>query len=540
MKKGITVIVLCPPPPKGGNNEGVCEMKKGLMLLFFFFIGNIFVFGGGGQEPSWVKVEGVKVEGSDFLIDIDRKGIIAGYDGWDTDIVIPTQIDGVEITAIGNGAFMNMGLTSVTIPANTTIGIEAFSGNKLTRLAIPDGVTIGSSAFSSNQIASLTVGNRVNIGSEAFSGNRLTAFVIPDEVIIGNSAFSSNQLTSLTVGNKVFIGNSAFSSNRITTLTIGNNVSIGSSAFSGNQITNLTIGNNGFIDRGIFGESMYYDYMSNDRKAGTYNASARYTAKTEGDYQYIETRYGAVITRYSGSEGNRLQIPRTMGGVAVKGFGREAFAGKSISRMQLPDGLLFIDEIAFRNNQLTSVTIPNSVTYIGNEAFRNNQLTDVTIGNSVTSIGSFVFADNPMTSVNIPDSVTFIGAFPANQLPNINAGNRRIVTIDMWDSYGDSWNGDGALRINVVGAYFFSTKAEGSNSKAYLILGSGAEVVFHWVEGSSQGENAFAVYYNNNPPNPSFNPRSGAVDLNRVLLYRQYGSLENTPNGELLGSFTVP
>ena len=511
----------------------------------------------------------------------DGRGTITGYDGWDTDLVIPAQIGGTAITAIGNGAFKNMGLTSITIPANISIGSEAFSTNKLTRLAIPDGVaignnafssnqlmnltvgnsvaignnafssnqitnltigngvSIGSRAFSSNQIARLTVGNRVNIGSEAFSGNRLTTFVIPDEVIIGNSAFSSNQLTSLTVGNKVFIGNSAFSSNRITTLTIGNNVSIGSSAFSGNQITNLTIGNNGFIDRGIFGESMYYDYMSNDRKAGTYNASARYTAKTEGDYQYIETRYGVVITRYSGSEGNRLQIPRTLGGVAVKGFGREAFSGRSISRMQLPDGLLFIDDVVFRNNQLTSVTIPNSVTYIGNEAFRNNQLTDVTIGNSVTSIGSYVFADNPITSINIPDSVTFIGAFPENQLPNINAGNRRVATIDMWDSYGDGWDGTGALRINVVGAYFFSAKAVGRSSKAYLILRSGDEVIFYW-SGDSSDENAFAVYYNNNPPNPAFNPRAGAVDANRVLLFRQYGSLENTPNGELLGSFTVP
>lgn len=67
-------------------------------------------------------------------------------------LVIPAQIDGIDVKKIANEAFKSKGLVSVTLPDGlTTIGNRAFEDNKLTRIKIPGSVkTIGSLAFSNN------------------------------------------------------------------------------------------------------------------------------------------------------------------------------------------------------------------------------------------------------------------------------------------------------------------------------------------------------------------------------------------------------
>ena len=75
------------------------------------------------------------------------------------------------MTSIGNRAFSDNQLTSVTIPNSvTSIGSEAFFDNKLTSVTIGNGVTsIGSEAFSNNQLTNVTIGNGVtSIGGGAF------------------------------------------------------------------------------------------------------------------------------------------------------------------------------------------------------------------------------------------------------------------------------------------------------------------------------------------------------------------------------------
>jgi len=65
--------------------------------------------------------------------------------------------------------------------------------------------TIGNYAFSNNQLISVSIPNSVTtIGDEAFSSNQLTSIEIPNSVtIIGNRAFDDNQLTSVTIGNGI-------------------------------------------------------------------------------------------------------------------------------------------------------------------------------------------------------------------------------------------------------------------------------------------------------------------------------------------------
>ncbi len=76
---------------------------------------------------------------------VDTTGTqITGYNGTDTVVVIPSEINGITITSIGSQAFIRKAsITSVTIPDSvTTIGNSAFSNCEgLTSVTIPDSVT---------------------------------------------------------------------------------------------------------------------------------------------------------------------------------------------------------------------------------------------------------------------------------------------------------------------------------------------------------------------------------------------------------------
>ena len=202
------------------------------------------------------------------------------------DVVIPSNINGKQVVAIGNNAFTTkgvtptgistnkieyniqplyskkdnyevvpivavqskgLGITSVTIPNSvTSIGKSAFYGNKLTSVIIPNSVTsIGYGAFEKNQLTSVTIPNSVtSIGNSAFSSNHLTSVAIPDSVTsIENYAFYGNHLTSVAIPDSVTsIENYAFYGNKLTSVIIPNSVtSIGYGAFEKNQLTSVTI-----------------------------------------------------------------------------------------------------------------------------------------------------------------------------------------------------------------------------------------------------------------------------------------------------------
>ena len=120
-----------------------------------------------------------------------------------------------------------------------------------------------------------------------------------------------------------------------------------------------------------------------------------------------------------------VDIPSTIGGVAVNVIGDSAMDNEQLTSVTIPGSVTTIGNSAFYANQLTNVTIPNSVIYMGESSFENNLLTNVTIPNSVTSMNTGLFAYNQLTSVTIPNSVTSIGdhAFMFNQLTSINIPN---------------------------------------------------------------------------------------------------------------------
>ena len=112
-----------------------------------------------GWRASWNDsrcpvVWGCQVTGDGFVCETTNNSVsILKYIGLDNNIVIPTVIDGKNVTAIGDSAFYNCtSLTSIVIPEGvTTIGDDAFyKCTSLTSIVIPEGVTaIGSLVFDS-------------------------------------------------------------------------------------------------------------------------------------------------------------------------------------------------------------------------------------------------------------------------------------------------------------------------------------------------------------------------------------------------------
>ena len=146
---------------------------------------------------------------------------ITGYTGCGGAVTIPSTINGLPVTCIGDKAFFACtSLTSVTIPEGvTSIGDEAFFAcESLISVTIPDGVTsIGDEAFfACTGLVSVTLPNAVtNIGDRAFFAcTSLTSVTIPEGVIsIGDEAFfACESLTGVTIPRSVTnIGDSAFS-----------------------------------------------------------------------------------------------------------------------------------------------------------------------------------------------------------------------------------------------------------------------------------------------------------------------------------------
>ena len=146
------------------------------------------------------------------------------------------------VTSIGNRAFANCHITSVTIPDSvTSIGNYAFSHcTDLTSVTIPDSVTsIGGYAFGGcSSLTEVTIPDSVTvIDSGTFiECTDLTSVDIPDGVTsIGNGAFSRcSGLTSVDIPDSVTsIGNNAFlECSGLTSVDIPDSVtSIGDRAF---------------------------------------------------------------------------------------------------------------------------------------------------------------------------------------------------------------------------------------------------------------------------------------------------------------------
>ena len=246
-------------------------MKKIIFTLFLLCILAAGVFGQQYDNESDFTVE---------VIDNGRAVRITAYNGNKTAIRIPPQIRNLPVTEIGDRAFNEKGISSITIPNSvTSIGNLAFRRNNLTNINIPNSV--------------------INIGGVAFAFNQLTSVTIPNNVTSINAlAFANNQLTNVSIPNGVTsIENNAFNNNKITSVTIPNSItSIGSRAFANNPLTCIILPANVTIDNKTFDDGIAELYISKGRKAFHYeNGFAANLVLPTNNPKQADLMFGAAV-----------------------------------------------------------------------------------------------------------------------------------------------------------------------------------------------------------------------------------------------------
>ena len=172
------------------------------------------------------------------------------------------------------------------------------------------------------------------------------------------------------------------------------------------------------------------------------------------EYEFDSSINGAVITGYSG-ESDKVSFPDTIDGYIVKGIGDNAFAGRTVTQINIPDSVTIIGDSAFSGcDKLVEITIGSGVTSISNNVFDNcsnvkkltynsncipnachnfalslekvvigdnvtqiiprafsgaKKLTSIEIGKNVEKISDYALSNTGLTYIKVPDDIEYIG-----------------------------------------------------------------------------------------------------------------------------------
>ena len=377
---------------------------------------------------------------SDFTYTENDTGVtITGYTGSTGNIIIPSELGGKPVTAIGEKAFFqNKTITSVKIPEGvTSIGNSAFAQTNLTEVEIPKSVkNIERYAFNCcYNLEEVTIpGGVQRTGNYAFAYcTRLKQVIISDGVeIIGTSAFyGCSSLTEVTIPKSV--------------------TSIEYEAFTDCDALKTVYYGGSQTDWGKISIGSDNDPLL--------KAEIICAIQESNGFAYTVTGDEATITGYTGSA-RSLVIPSELGGKPVTAIADKAFYGYKTPNIYIPKTIKAIGEDAFQNatsnlirficyegteNEWANIAIQK-----GNEELNPREFDDVAWfrlyecnlsgdmvyqasddaatlvryfgsdskvdipaelgGKPVTSIGDYAFVYcSSLTEVTIPEGVTSIG-----------------------------------------------------------------------------------------------------------------------------------
>ncbi len=371
------------------------------------------------------------------------------------------------VTAIGENAFSESGITSVVIP-NTilTIGDAAFLDNALSSVTIPNSVTsIGVASFAKNFLESITIpASMTSIGNEAFGKNPLTemnSLGIEPAAIFGDT-FGDRSLINLTIPEGTLESYIAedwigFASVIQTGVNLGDTFESGDFLF---EVTSLGPNEVAVI-------ALINDISSVEIPSSTLDGDAN---------EFIVTAIGeaAFVSR----DIVQVFIPDS-----VIFIGVEAFAGNIIERLRLGAGIVTIEKAAFDKNNLTNIFIPESVTFIGDVAFNNNSLTTVTSeGTNPAIIFEDTFGDRSQIDLTIPLD-TFEAYVEAEW-----TGFKTVTETEI-----DSGNRSNEATINVEAPLAMALGIDNTLASANVSLFINNDGILH-IETGNAGFKGYTIY----------------------------------------------
>ncbi len=260
--------------------------------------------------------------------------IVTDYEGSDKDVVIPNYVGSVPVIGIGDDAFTNTSITSVSISKNTIwLGQKAFYNCS----------NLTSVDFNGAKLTEIPYG--------AFEGTAISSITLPDSVTkLGDHAFYNSSLTEINYENITYFGSYSLNTLCLPYIYLTKDVEyVGSYAFSDIFV---------FLEH----ETLPATWGSNIAGSDTMFRPIVNTTKS-GEYIYALNDGKATVHRYIG-ESKRVQIPAAIDGYKVVKIG----AGfDSYSENKFEDDELYRSE--YQKIKLDEVVIPNTVTEIENYAF---------------------------------------------------------------------------------------------------------------------------------------------------------------------------
>lgn len=210
-------------------------MKKYSKILSLLLVLSILISPFAGTLNNIAVAEG---EETPFIFDAET-GTITGYKDGNppADLVIPAEINGVEVKHIGDKAFyysqyggtIKTQLNSVELPEGLeSLGYMAFQKNNFTEIKLPSTLTtLGQRSLAYNKLTTIEFpDNLKSIGKEAFEENEFTEIEIPSHIEeIGEGAFRTNKIEKVVLHDGLkTIGAKAFEDNLIEEIEIPDTV----------------------------------------------------------------------------------------------------------------------------------------------------------------------------------------------------------------------------------------------------------------------------------------------------------------------------
>ena len=348
----------------------------------------------------------------------------------DGDFVLPSEIDGKRVVAIGNDVFYGYEMTSVVIPAGVTnmFGATFSSASGLTNIT----VAAGNPAYKDIGGVLYTKDGKTLVAWPRAKGG--DAVVAPGTECIGDVAFyANNNLTSVSLpAGLKSIGNRAFFScqnGNFISVTIPASVeTIGIEAFrycSSLSTVNF-LGVEGDID---IDDTAFF---------GTpYDAAKPFTLIVD-DYGILVGFHGVapenvVISNYL--EGTDLTI------IGWAALSSREYDTSSMTNVVVPEGVTLIDYCAFAADEaLQSVTLPKSLQSIYYNAFcQCTALRELRIPSGVEDVSDTLFEGCTNLTVYAPETLRDAFSVPEGCTIEYYEVPKYTVTFDA--NGGTIWTG---------------------------------------------------------------------------------------------------
>ena len=439
------------------------------------------------------------------------------------DLVIPRQDDaGNILVGVGEGAFAEKGLTSVTFQTGCLVDYNDTVTNRITKRG---NFIIAESAFKKNNLKQVELPEGViAVLSNAFFMNQLEYVSLPKTIWwIENQSFAKNLISRVdfptTCDFQLEMHGLSFANNLIKSVRLPNFTEVvNKNVFAWNtgmEPVSETLSDNlktyTAQDGKQYASGIVYMYTDNaeleikerihttDRKTASQRSDFQKlivndgTEETENPNQIwttddftwgkTEDGTGAIVTGFTDAGKEKIKteshlvIPdtdadglfvREIGAAVAGGNGLFGAEGVVIDSVYLPESLKKIGNLAFQNSNIKEVTFPYALEKIGSAAFQTNNLTSVVLPDTLTTLGNGAFATNPnLHTIRLSSALTEIpdAAFGCSDAKNYMTNLRELELHDGITSIGrNAFAGNNITNIKIpstvtsIGNYAFSTK----------------------------------------------------------------------------------